>query len=139
MEYLLEYFKDFPSEKECIKHLEKIRWGDKPICPYCQSKKTCPHNIKNRRQNWHCCNCHKSFSVTVGTIFHKTRIPIQKWFLLIFLLNTKAKLSHYRISYHLKVRIYIAYNMIDKIKTKCNIDDTKIITEIFNEVKKYLK
>ena len=44
MSSLLSLFKKFPTEESCIKHLEKIRWGDKPVCPYCQSQKISQHN-----------------------------------------------------------------------------------------------
>ncbi|MBL9029251.1 MAG: transposase, partial [Caedimonas sp.] len=37
---ILEVYKRFPDQKACIKYLEKIRWGNKPICPYCNSKNT---------------------------------------------------------------------------------------------------
>lgn len=37
---IIQIFKKFPTQKSCIKHLEKVRWGDKPICVYCGSTNT---------------------------------------------------------------------------------------------------
>ena len=34
---IIEIYKKFPTQKSCIKHLEKVRWGKNPVCPYCQS------------------------------------------------------------------------------------------------------
>jgi transposase-like protein len=134
---LLESLENFPSEQDCIKHLEKIRWGDKPTCPYCQSNKVCPHNAKNRRQNWQCWNCKKSFSVTVGIIFYRTRIPLHKWFLLIFLLNTKKVLSDFRASRYLKVPRGTVLRMMNKIQDSNLYTDKQILAEIFSFVKTY--
>jgi len=49
---------------------------------------------KEKKRRYHCNNCNTSFSVTVGTIFHRTHLPIQKWFLAIaIILNAKKGLS----------------------------------------------
>ena len=82
-----ELYRKFPTQKDCIEHLEMVRWNSTPICPYCNSKKQTPLKNENR---YHCNTCNTSFSVTVGTIFHKTKIDLQKWFLaLSLILNAK--------------------------------------------------
>ena len=68
-------FHKFPTKESCIGHLEKVRWGDKPECPYCHNKKSTPRKDNFR---YHCNKCNTDFSVTVGTIFHRTRLPLQK-------------------------------------------------------------
>lgn len=35
---LMAVMKRFPTQEACIAHLEKMRWGDEPKCPYCESK-----------------------------------------------------------------------------------------------------
>ena len=88
---IIELIKKFPNQETCLKHLEKVRWGNKPICVYCNSDKVCKHTEKNK-ERFQCWNCKKSFSVTVGTIFHRTHIELQKWFLVMLLmLNAKKK------------------------------------------------
>lgn len=87
---VIEIFKKFPTQKDCIIFLEQIRWGDKPICPYCGSKNT--YNLDDGvRFRHHCNDCSKSFSVTVNTIMHDTRLPLQKWFLAISLISGAKK------------------------------------------------
>ena len=58
-----------------------------------------------------------SFSVTVGTIFHRTRLPIQKWFLAISLiLNAKKGVSSRQLSRDLKVNKDTAWRISHKIR-----------------------
>ena len=69
---ILQVFQKFTTQKDCIEYLEKTRWGDDPVCPYCGSGRT------GRLQKLHHCHaCKTSFSVTVGTIFHGTIFPFK--------------------------------------------------------------
>ncbi|NEZ54130.1 transposase [Adonisia turfae] len=65
------------SHEKCVALLEKIRWNSTPKCPYCGSTKSTA--IRQERRH-HCNNCFNSYSVTVGTIFHGSRVPLHKWF-----------------------------------------------------------
>ena len=77
---LTEIYKTFPNKAECVKHLEYLIWNNKPICPYCRSNKNSP-SLKEKR--YHCNNCNTTYSVTIGTIFHKTKVDLQKWYYVI--------------------------------------------------------
>ena len=85
---LIEVFNKYPTQKDCIEYLEKIKWQEKPICPYCKSNKSHRTPAENRH---YCHNCLISYRVTVGTIFHDTRLPLQKWFLAISLIMNAKK------------------------------------------------
>ncbi|WP_363320985.1 IS1595 family transposase [Desulfobacula sp.] len=88
---IVKIYETYPTKDDCIKHIERFRWGDTPICSYCKSPKTTPVPKEKRH---HCNNCNTSFSVTVGTIFHHTRLPLQKWFLAIaIILDVRKGLS----------------------------------------------
>jgi transposase-like protein len=73
----------FPDKSDCIKFLELLRWQGRPICPYCSRRFSSPLPSENRH---HCNPCNAAFSVTVGTMFHKTRVPLQMWFCAIYLI-----------------------------------------------------
>lgn len=75
---IVTVFQKFPTQDDCIKHLELVRWPEGATCPYCKSTSVTPAEKEKRH---HCNNCNTSFSVTVGTIFHHTHLPLQKWFL----------------------------------------------------------
>jgi transposase-like protein len=111
---IISIFRQFPTQESCIKHLEQARWGNNPICPYCGSDKTNPLTKELRH---HCNGCRKSFSVTVGTIFHDTRLPMQKWFLAILLiLNAKKGISARQLARDLEVNKDTAWSMGMRIR-----------------------
>ncbi len=88
---ITQIYELFPAEADCLAHIEKARWKNTPTCPYCKSTRSTPAP-KERR--YHCNNCNTSYRVTVGTIFHQTHLPLQKWFLAISLiLNAKKGIS----------------------------------------------
>jgi transposase-like protein len=84
---LADIYRLFPTQNDCIKYLEKLRWNGTPICPYCNSDRT---TRVEKGQRHHCNICNTPFRVTVYTTFHHTHLPLQKWFLAIWLtLNTR--------------------------------------------------
>ena len=109
---IVQVFEQFPTQQDCIGHLEQARWQGHPFCPYCGSINTAPCQHRHR-----CYDCKTSFSVTVGTIFHKTRLPLQKWFLAITLiLNAKKGLSALQLSRDLKVNKNTAWRIAMQIR-----------------------
>ncbi len=96
---LITMFRRFPDQQSCIEHLEAVRWGDDPHCPKCGSVKVARKCEGDRVGRWNCHECHVSYNVLSGTIFEKTRIPLQKWFLGIGLMvNAKKSLSSYQLA-----------------------------------------
>ncbi len=111
---ITEIFELYPTQADCILHLEDVRWQGKPRCPYCQSTNVTP---APKEQRHHCNNCNTTFSVTVGTIFHHTHLPCQKWFLAVSLvLNAKKGLSSRQLSRDLHVNKDTAWRMGMKIR-----------------------
>lgn len=91
---LLRVFRQFPDHESCIEHLESVRWGNEPRCPHCNSSHVARKADGERVGRWNCHDCKGSFNVLSKTIFQKTKIPLQKWFLGIALvLNAKKSLS----------------------------------------------
>jgi transposase-like protein len=111
---IIEIYKKFPTEKDCIKHLEQVRWNSKPTCPYCKSTKSTTLPAESRH---HCNNCNTSYSVTVATIFHHTHLPLQKWFLAISLiLNAKKGISSRQLGRDLQVTKDTAWSMQMRVR-----------------------
>ena len=125
---LIQIFTKFPTQESCIKHLENTRWKNGIICPYCNSNKTCTHKAKDSdrvRERQQCWNCNKSFSVTVGTIFHNTHLPIQKWFLAISLiLNAKKGISSRQLARDLELPVKTAWSINHRIRKAMKQDGT---------------
>lgn len=111
---IIKIFEKFPDKTCCIEHLEAIRWNSKPKCPYCGS----PHysDMKNEHR-YHCNNCNTSFSVTVGTIFHNTKLPLQKWFLAVSLvINAKKGIAARQLARDIHVTKDTAWRMLMQIR-----------------------
>ena len=119
---IIQIFKSFPTQKSCIKHLEKARWGKIPKCPYCGGENTYPMPKELRH---HCNTCRKSFSVTVGTIFHHTHLPLQKWFLAIgLILNAKKGISSRQLARDLELPVKTAWSVSMRIRKAMTDDGT---------------
>lgn len=111
---LLEFKKRFGTERACQKALEKMRWPDGFLCPKCKHFKAC--RVRTRRL-LQCSKCHHQVSLTSGTIFHKTRTPLQKWFWAIYLVSQdKGGVSAMRLSKQLELGYKTAWAMLHKIR-----------------------
>ena len=115
---ILELFKRFKTNDDAIAYLERIRWAGKPKCPYCQSESIGRHvEMTKTGRRYKCKGCKRSFSVTVGTLFHRTHVPLQKWFLVIALmLNAKKSLSAYQIARDTGIRRTTVWTMQGRIR-----------------------
>jgi transposase-like protein len=104
----------FDTKGKCIAYLEKQRWPNLPICPYCGSVKS----SKKTQEFRHTCNdCGRSYSVLVGTIFESTKLPITKWFVAIFLiLNAKKGISSLQLARDLNVNKNTAWFLQKRIR-----------------------
>lgn len=119
---IVSVYKIFPSQDSCIEHLEKVRWNNNPTCPYCKSKNQTP--VKNSHR-YHCNNCNTSYSVTVGTIFHNTKLDLQKWFLAIsIILNAKKGIAARQLGRDLQVTKDTAWYMGMRIRKAMYNDAT---------------
>lgn len=106
---IVSIYKKFPTQADCISHIERVRWSGKPVCPYCKSTRTSPMPSESRH---HCNGCNTTFSVTVDTIFHHTHLPLQKWFLAISLvLNAQKGISARQLGRDLEVNKNTAWFM----------------------------
>jgi transposase-like protein len=87
---LKEIKRKFDSEEACRNALFHWRWSKGYKCPDCDHAEAYFH--KNRRL-YQCKECGHQASITAGTFFHRTRIPLQKWFRLIFLMLRNVKVG----------------------------------------------
>ena len=132
---IVEVYERFPTEHDCIDYLEAVKWKGSPTCPYCGSTNSSPLP-KERRH--HCNTCNTTYSVTVNTIFHKTKLPLQKWFLAIALvLNAKKGLSARQLSRDIKVNKDTAWSMSMKIR-RAMIDDRDLLMGIVEMDETYI-
>ncbi len=107
-------YKLFPTKKECLKHIELIIWNNIPECPYCRSQK---YSTMAKENRYHCNTCNTSYSVTVNTIFFKTKIDLQKWFYAVHqILTEKKSISIRKLAYDIRINNKTAWYMMKRIK-----------------------
>lgn len=114
---LLEAQAYFHSEEICRKHLERLCWGETPVCPYCASAKA-PYKLKGGKR-YRCSDkdCRADFSVTIGTIFENSKIPLQKWFLAIYIASAHKKgISSLQLSRDIGVTQKTAWFLLHRIR-----------------------
>lgn len=126
MSSIVHIYRRYPTPESCIKKLEAVRWGESPACPYCRSPRVGRKNDGGQR--WNCHLCKKSFSVTVGTIFHNSHVDLQRWFLLISLMfSTKKGLSAMQAARDLEMRRPTVWSMMHRIRAAM-ADDGELLS-----------
>ena len=105
----------FSSEEKCRAYLFQCRWPDGFICPKCQGQQ---YSYLKGRCLYQCSDCRYQCSVKVGTLFQKSKTPLQKWFWMIFLLSqSKNGYSALALKRLLDIAYGTALSMTHKIRS----------------------
>lgn len=109
----------FTDAQKAREYLESLRWPSGPVCPHCG----CYENIYTLNGSAHrpglykCGDCLKQFSVTVGTLFERSHIPLHKWLMAVHLLCASKKgHSSHQIHRMLGVTYKTAWFMTHRIR-----------------------
>lgn len=81
-----QFFKEFPTDEACLEHLFNVRFGQGHSCPKCEREAKW-YKLKSE-QAYSCQWCGHHIHPMVGSIFEKSRTPLQLWFYAIFLFTT---------------------------------------------------
>ena len=124
---IIELLKAFPNEQICIEHLEELRWNDNIISPFDTNSKV--YKCKNNR--YKCKNSGKYFNVKTNTIFDNTKMPLQKWFLAIWLVTSHKKgISSLQLGRDLDITQKSAWFMLQRIRNCFGIDNDQLEGEV---------
>jgi transposase-like protein len=135
---IFEFQNEFSTEEKCREYLEQQRWNGTPACPFCGSVNVCrfPNGkiFKCREKQ-----CRQKFSVTVGTIYENTKLPLTKWFLATYILGVHSKgISSLQLSKMLgvtqktawflnhRIREMLTDNDPEALEGICEVDETYI-------------
>ena len=88
---LMKLMTDYDTDAECRAALEDLRWPNGVECPRCGMDKIYRADYQKGRQQFDCASCGYQFSVTVGTIFADTKLPLPKWFAAVYLMVEAKK------------------------------------------------
>jgi transposase-like protein len=111
------------------KHLEALRWpDDEPVCPHCGSTDTTRLEGKKHRDGLLQCNdCREQFTVTVGTVFERSKVPLNKWLLCNHLLCAGKKgISAHQIHRMLGVTYKTAWFMCHRLREAMKDDGSPL-------------
>ncbi len=107
-------------------HLESLQWANGRACPHCG---TVDNSVELKGKStrpgvYKCRDCRKPFSVTVGTLFERSHVPLNKWVLAVHLLSSSKKgMSSHQLMRSLGVTYKTAWFMAHRIREAMR-DDT---------------
>jgi transposase-like protein len=112
----------FQSETKARQYLESVRWPNGPVCPHCggadcAKKIKAKPSAKVRAGLYRCGACGKQYTVTVGTVFERSKIPLNKWLLASYLLcGSKKGISAHQLHRMLGVTYKTAWFMAHRLR-----------------------
>ena len=110
-----------PTDAACREYLEKKRWNGTPTCPHCGAVDTNHYKLKVKGEfkgMYKCKACKERFTVTVGTMFEGSPIPLRKWFIAIYIFSSHKKgISSHQLAKDLGVTQKTAWFMLHRLRT----------------------
>jgi transposase-like protein len=113
----------FHDPEAAREYLESVRWPNGPVCPHCGAVEN-QYKIagKAARPGLHeCGHCHEQYTVTVGTVFERSKISLDKWLLAAGLMaSSKKGVSSKQIERMLGVTYKTAWFMTHRLRAAMN-------------------
>lgn len=133
---LVDVINLFDTDDKCRELLVRLRWPAGPECPRCKMPAV---ELETAKQLFYCKACDYQFSVTAGTVFNDSHLPLMKWFLATLLLCESRK-GHsanqmkrelgisYKTAWYLCHRIRHAMSQVDQpmMSGTIEIDETYV-------------
>jgi ribosomal protein L37AE/L43A len=112
---MAEFVDNYGTEQKCQAALIASRWPDGFRCPQCGDAR---HGsfVRQAREYWQCHRCRHQTTVTAGTVFEATKLPLRRWFLAMHLLTqAKNNVSALELKRHIGVRYKSAWLIKHKL------------------------
>jgi transposase-like protein len=111
LQQAIRYFSD---EQVCIDTVAALRWPNGVTCPACGHKE---HYYLVSQRRWKCKDCHRQFSVKLGTIFEDSPISLDKWFVALWMLvNCRNGISSYEVGRALGITQKSAWFVLHRLR-----------------------
>src|SRR5450759_4982357 len=127
---LKELFSRLSDEKVCRAYMEQMRWNGSPFCPHCNSTK--PYKLKDGK-TYRCSSkgCRKDFTVTVGTVFENSKIPLSTWLAASFVLSAHKKgISSLQLSRDLGITQKTAWFVLHRLRYVMDETDSEPLENV---------
>ena len=116
------------TEENARRYLAYVMWGGNPKCPHCKYQGPCTY--EGSRKIFYCGECSKQFSITTGTLFERTHLPILKWFKAMFEI-ANGSISSVRLAKKLQVKQITAWKIEQKIRQSLKEDlDNVVLSKV---------
>jgi len=114
----IDHIQRFSTDEACREYLEQRQWPDGPVCYHCKGTKVYKLKGESTRPGlYKCAACRKPFTVTMGTIFEDSHIPLPKWFAAIYMMmSSKKGMSAHQLHRMLGVTYRSAWFMAHRIR-----------------------
>jgi len=110
---ILDLLKAFPTEQSCIDHLTNIRWNGNVISPFDETSKV----YKCAGNKYKCVNTGKYFNVRTASIFEDTKMPLQKWFMALYIFSSHKKgISSHQLARDLDITQKSAWFLLHRLR-----------------------
>jgi transposase-like protein len=117
----------FTDEKKAREHLEATRWPHGPICPHCGvvNEATRLEGKAHRAGLYQCNACREQFTATVGTVFERSKVPLNKWLAASYMMAASKKgVSAHQLHRQLGVTYKTAWFMAHRLREAMITSDT---------------
>jgi transposase-like protein len=115
MSGFLEFMDGYRDEAACIAALAQLRWPEGFVCAGCAGRTA--YQLAARPRVFECAACGQQHSVTAGTVFHRTRTPLRKWFAAAWMMaQDKRGVSALFLARELALRYDTAWLMAHKLR-----------------------
>ena len=111
---LVNLIERFGTDEKCRAYLTELKWPNGVECPRCKSKSV---STIAERDQYDCNKCRYQFSVTSGSIFHDSHLPIWKWFLTVYLMiESKKGISACQIGREINASYKTAWYLCHRVR-----------------------
>jgi len=112
---LISFQQRFGTEQSCIEYLASIRWPKGYKCNKCGSPKA--YQLKVQPRVFQCSSCRFQESVTAGTVLHRTKLPLVKWFWAVYLMSQDRRgVSAAHVARELGLHYSTAWTLLHKLR-----------------------
>jgi transposase-like protein len=123
-----------PTDAACREYLELKRWNGTPVCPHCGliEDKHYRLNVKGEFKGMYKCkSCKERFTVTLGTMFEGSPIPLRKWFIATYIFASHKKgISSHQLARDLGVTQKTAWFMLHRLRESFTSNEPKVLTGV---------
>jgi transposase-like protein len=113
---LVTFLKSYGTDEACRSHMESVRWPDGPVCPQCGTIGQAGR-VGNRPGVFRCHTCKAQFSVTVGTAMEGTHLPLNVWYLAMYLmLSTANPISAMSLHRQMGIQYRTCWHLLHRLR-----------------------